>query len=73
MPSAVRKRECRMANGNQGSYVVIDTNTNRQVSCHLSRRSANIAASIRDRADKLLKGLKRIVDILIKGRKECEF
>jgi len=58
MPSAVRKRSCRMSNGKKGKFVVIDTNTGRQVSCHLSRRSANIGASIRDRADKLYKQLK---------------
>ena len=58
MPSKVRKRKCRMANGKQGTHVVVDANTGRQVSCHTSRRSANIGASIRDRADKLFKQLK---------------
>ena len=74
MPSAVRKRKCRMANGRVGTHVVIDTNTGRQVSCHLSRRSASIGASIRDRDDKsksideLLKDMQKNVSILSKDK-----
>ena len=74
MPSAVRKRKCRMANGKTGTHIVIDTNTGRQVSCHLSRRSARIGASIRDRDDKskglnyLLKRMKKNVNKLSKDK-----
>ena len=48
MPSIVRKRDCEQSDGTKGSYVVLDADTRRQVSCHQSKGEAETAARIRD-------------------------
>lgn len=47
MPFAVRKQGCTKADGTRGSHVVINTDTNKQVSCHLIKDDANTAMRIR--------------------------
>ncbi len=47
MPFSVKEQSCTDSSGNEGSYVVVRSDSGEQVSCHQTRQQAEQAMAIR--------------------------
>ena len=47
MPFSVREQGCRMSDGLRGTFSVVNTDTGETVSCHTTKRNAELSARIR--------------------------